>query len=149
MSFTRLIGAGLAAVFSAYAAAEDFALDMTDAEIRKALDLFVVQDLAVGESGYLSLGLFCSHNGNLYLSGDEMLANKRPTASGTSVRREPDSRLSVVVQEDDGLSLSSVSTIIRGAARRDCAKMPIQPEVLFRISTINGKSKASDLIGPK
>lgn len=131
------------------AARAEFKLDMPPAELRKITKVFVISDLATGETGIVNYPQFCLQDGGLRIYGLGRLAAKRNDyATNWIATRQPGGSISMKVEP----GLKDSTDVLRGSlldtlvALRSCEFARIDPGELLPIAEINGRTSVSEIV---
>lgn len=130
------------------AEADDFVLDLDQAEMRRLASRLAVADLAVGEKGLVTYPTMCSEGTSLFIALRSSLSSERVDfAVPFETRREPDGRVAMTAAP----SQKSTKTVDQAAADlligvRTCEDWHLTADQRLLVSSINGKTIASELM---
>lgn len=131
---------------AAATALADFDIERDAADLRRMSGQHVLADLAVGDVGLLAFAPLCRDGRALYVWAMRPL-NKEIYREGFKVRREPDRRVSLAVQQDKSSKMTVKQFLVDalGGAPECSLSEPYGPE-RFQVISIDGATSLSDIL---
>lgn len=141
----------LALIILAVPASAQFDIDMTQAELNRAIGKITISDLAINERGYVGQWYFCAEEGQLFVLGGALLSEPRDVGGQLVARRLPGNRveLSISIGSEDTRPAEARQLLINSIAQTStCAarRLSRPGHDLMPIESIDGHRTLSGLV---
>lgn len=145
-----LVAAATMLAVTAARAGEGFDLDVEPRTLREQTGEWQLQDLAVGESGYIFGGTLCEVDGRLHVFGNAGLSEKSSFVASLRVTAMPGRRVSIKVEPEKKAAGRLTPKHLSFLTKRvNCGSLEDHwpaAAPLFRVDSINGHESLSALL---
>lgn len=133
-----------------HAALAQFAMDAERQILRRATGLSTLEDMAEGESRLVARALgACMLNGALFVPANRPIAENPAEGANFRIKRLPENGVEIETVTTDETAFPRVKMaldMVLAGRESDCTRLPLPDGQLYRIASIDGAVKASELL---